>query len=169
MTIHYDRRLKKSRGFPEAQRRTTSNEPRIPEAGSRIPNPARSLFPVPGCWPGSLCVLSGLCVKAVAVFVASPERRAVAKATGQKTPLALPSPCSPFPGLPASGGFPIPDVAFSQQVMHSGVCTYVSGKFRHFGVKNRSKRGQNRVKKGQKRRAIRHAHLNILGGHPLWR
>jgi hypothetical protein len=25
------------------------------------------------------------------------------------------------------------------------------------------------VKKGSKRRAFRHAHLNILGGHPLWR
>jgi outer membrane lipoprotein-sorting protein len=25
------------------------------------------------------------------------------------------------------------------------------------------------VKKGSKRRAIRHAHLNISGGHPLWR
>ena len=25
------------------------------------------------------------------------------------------------------------------------------------------------VKKASKKRAIRHAHLNILGGHPLWR
>ena len=25
------------------------------------------------------------------------------------------------------------------------------------------------VKKASKRRAFRHAHLNILGGHPLWR
>ena len=112
------------------------------------------------------------CVKAVAVLVASPERRAVAKATGQKTPLALPSPCSPFPGLPASGGFPIPDVAFSQQVMHSGVCTCVHVTNRQIRVKigqNGVKIGSKKAKKGQKRRAFRHAHLNILGGHPLWR
>ena len=66
----------------------------------------------------------------------------------------FPVPCSPFP---AFGSYP-------QRHMSIRPCTKPSNP-----GQNRSKRGQNRVKKASKTIANRHAHLNILGGHPLWR
>jgi hypothetical protein len=64
--------------------------------------------------------------------------------------------------------FPIPDVAFSQQVFHNGVCPSVHAKTIKFGSKS-IKKATFSVKKASKRRAFRHAHLNILGVDPLWR
>jgi hypothetical protein len=66
--------------------------------------------------------------------------------------------CSPFP-VPCS---PL------LGVIHNGVCPCVHVKTIKFGSKS-IKKATFSVKKGQKRRAFRHAHLNILGGHPLWR
>ena len=69
--------------------------------------------------------------------------------------------CPPLVGLSASGGFPvprslfpIPDVAFSQQVMHNGVCASVHVKSRQKpsnSCQNRSKRRRFPSKSDQKR------------------
>ena len=53
-------------------------------------------------------------------------------------------------------------------VIHNGVWPCVHVKTVKFGSKS-IKKTTFSVKKGSKRRAFRHAHLNILGGHPLWR
>jgi hypothetical protein len=54
------------------------------------------------------------------------------------------------------------------KVIHNGVWPFVHVKTIKFGSKS-IKKATFSVKKGSKRRAFRHAHLNILGGHPLWR
>ena len=88
----------------------------------------------------------------------------------------FPVPGSLFPPLPwarVSPGFrfPVPNsrrcffaTSYPQRRMPKSACQIPSN-----SGQNRSKRGQNRVKKRSKTRAFRHAHLNILGGHPLWR
>jgi hypothetical protein len=62
----------------------------------------------------------------------------------------------PVPGSPLLG------------VIHNGVCTSVHVKTIKFGSKS-IKKATFSVKKASKRRAFRHAHLNIFGGHPIWR
>ena len=73
---------------------------------------------------------------------------------GPRSP--FPVPRSRFPGLPArlKGGFPIPDVAFSQQVFHNGVCASVHVKSHRKpsnSSQNRSKRRRFPSKSDQKR------------------
>jgi hypothetical protein len=53
-------------------------------------------------------------------------------------------------------------------VIHNGVWPFVHVKTIKFGSKS-VKKATFSVKKASKRRAFRHAHLNILGCHPLWR
>ena len=88
-----------------------------------------------------------------------------------------PVPCSRFP-VPAfapghrcpqvSGApFPVPGSPLLG-VIHNGVWPFVHVKTIKFGSKS-IKKATFSVKKGSKRRAFRHAHLNILGCHPLWR
>ena len=78
--------------------------------------------------------------------------------------------------MPALVRFPVPRslvpnsrccffaTSYPQRLMPNSPCHIPSN-----SGQNRSKRGQNRVKKASKTRAFRHAHLNIWGGHTLWR
>jgi len=52
--------------------------------------------------------------------------------------------------------------------MHNGAWEYVHAKTIKFRSKS-IKKATFSVKKRSKRRAFRHAHLNILGVDPLWR
>ena len=90
-------------------------------------------------------------------------------------PCLLPVPCSPFPPSPPGHGCPqVSGTPFSAPcspllgVIHNGTCPCVHVKTIKFGSKS-IKKATFSVKKGSKRRAFRHAHLNILGCHPLWR
>ena len=96
---------------------------------------------------------------------------------GSRSPFPVPRPGSPFPvpafslghGCPHVSGspFPVPRCPLLG-VIHNGVCPCVYVKTIKFGSKS-IKKATFSVKKASKTRAFRHAHLNIWGGHPLWR
>ena len=68
----------------------------------------------------------------------------------------FPVPCSPFP---VPGFWELSTTSYAHASMSQTI------KFESKSIK----KATFSVKKGSKRRAFRHAHLNILGGHPLWR
>ena len=144
-----------------------------PQSALRNPQ-CFSPFPIPGRGPFAVAVVVPRSAFRVPRFFALRPHNSFARlglqkerARGACNPLSrldlqkqmspgfrFPVPCPPFP---AFGSYPQRRMAIRpcHKPLKSG--------------QNRSKRGQNRVKKGQKTRANRHAHLNILGGHPLWR
>jgi len=76
---------------------------------------------------------------------------------------------APLHGCPQVSGslFPVPRSPLLG-VIHNGVCPCGHVKTIKFGSKS-IKRATDSDQKRSKQSAIRHAHLNILGGHPLWR
>ena len=87
------------------------------------------------------------------------------------------------PRIPVSGRWPLPVACSPFPVPNSRRCffatSYPQRRMRIRACKKPSqtikfvsksiKKATFSVKKGSKKRAFRHAHLNILGGHPLWR
>ena len=147
----------------------------------RTPHSAR-LFPVPripisGLWPPSavLAVFSPLGLPACGGSLvprppACPPGRACPPCRSYSSVLCiLDYAFLPRDGCPQVSGspFPVPRSPLLG-VIHNGVWPFVHVKTVKFGSKS-IKKATFSVKKGSKRRAFRHAHLDIWGGHPLWR
>jgi hypothetical protein len=155
MTIRCGHGWKKSRGFPPISERLLRVWPFL----------ARSFLHVLSGQSRCLCCVfhSALCTPH------SPFRFPVPRpARLWRVPDSRPSVADcrfgsflvPRPSVAQSPTFP----SYPQRCMHMRPCRKPSNSGR-----NRSKRGQNRVKMGSKTRANRHAHLNLLACHPLWR
>jgi len=84
-----------------------------------------------------------------------------AKAGSRLSPLGTGVPRFPAPRFrsPVPRFWELSTTAYAQECLSKTI---------KFGSKS-IKKATFSVKKASKRRAFRHAHLNILGGHPLWR
>jgi len=141
-------------------RRATGDEPQAANPGRRFPNPdSRPSAAV--CHFGSF----------LAPRPPSPAVSLPLQMTNDKGPMTVvprwrvPRPCSPFP-VPCSRCCLFAS-SYAQRRMPIRACKKPSNSIK-FESKS-IKKATFSVKKASKRRAFRHAHLNILGGHPLWR
>ncbi|MCX5675336.1 MAG: hypothetical protein NTX87_10050, partial [Planctomycetota bacterium] len=119
--------------------RATSGEPRIPDAGSRFPAIGRRL----PFWQFP-CPLSPV----------PPPVYLPLQVTNDKRRMTVVPRC-------------FFATSFPQRRMPKSACKKPSNSIK-FGSKS-IKKATFSVKKRSKRRAFRHAHLNIWVGHPLWR
>ena len=124
--------------------------------------------------PGACCPLAQSSLRPGRVpdsGIATARGRQVEDLAWAGRPAKLRWPC-PFP-VPRSP-FPVPNSrrclfasSYPQRRMPIRACKKPSNSIK-FGSKS-IKKATFSVKKRSKTRAFRHAHLNILGGHPLWR